>query len=274
MKTASRRRRATALAGISLAAAVGILLSGCTSASSSTDSSRLDDIIKDGTLTVGMDLEYEPQMFLDDNNKPAGYDVDLVTLMAKDLGVKLDIQNQKFEALIPGLVGDKFDLVSVGLVNTPERAKTVWFSSPYVPYKQVLLGNKKYSADTTIADLNQEGKVISVLTGSTAAELAKRSFPKATIEELDQDAALLEVESGRADASVVEEYLARPYVKSHEGSTLILNNDEAFSTQFGAYALPKGDVGWQEWVNNWIAYRTADGTLDAEYAKWITPTFE
>lgn len=272
-----RRRRSVTVAAAAVVAAAALLLSACTgntsAAAGSSSTSKLDEILKSKTLTVGMDLEYKPQMYLD-NGKPAGYDVDLMNLMAKDLGVKLDIQNQKFEALIPGLVGNKFDLISVGLVNTPERAKTVWFSQPYVPYKQVLLLNSKYPASTTVKDLNQPDKTISVLTGSTAAELAKRAFPKAKIEELDQDAALLEVQSGRADASVVEEYLARPYVKAHPDSTLIGNNDQAFSTQYGAYALPKGDLEWQEWVNNWIAYRTADGTIDAEYAKWIEPTFE
>jgi ABC-type amino acid transport substrate-binding protein len=279
MKFPSLTRTAT-LVGV-LAVSVSLVLTGCTPAGNSSSGgaisgadSRLAAIQKAGVLKVGMTLKYEPQMFRDKDNKPAGYDVDLVTLMAKDLGVKLDIEDQEFEALVPGLLSKKFDLISVGLVNTPERAKTMWFSSPYVPYNQVLLGNSKYPASTTAAELDKAGVTITALTGSTAAALAKRTFPKAKIVELDEQAALLEVSSGRADATVVEEYLAKPYIKANPGKALLLNSGKAFSTQYGAYALPKGDVDWQEWVNNWLAYRTAEGYLDTEYAKWIEPTFE
>jgi polar amino acid transport system substrate-binding protein len=271
----NRLRRPLAAAGALIAAV--LVLSGCTTTSagsaSASGGTTLADVLKSKTLTVGMDLEYKPQMYVD-GGKPAGYDVDLMKLMASDLGVKLDIQNQKFEALVPGLLAKKFDLISVGLVNTPERAKTVWFSDPYVPYNQNLMVSSKYGANTTVADLDKPGKTITVLTGSTAYELAKRSFQKATIQQLDQDAALLAVSSGKADATIAEEYLAKPYANSHASQVKIANNGSAFATQYGAYALPKGDVTWQEWVNNWIQYRTADGTLKAEYAKWIEPTLK
>ncbi|TXK16971.1 transporter substrate-binding domain-containing protein [Homoserinibacter sp. GY 40078] len=269
-----RTTRRGILAGATALVAASALLTGCTAAGGDTAAggSTLDDILDSGKLTVGMTLQFEPQMYIDDDGNPAGYDVELLDLMAADLGVDLDIQDQEFEALIPGLIADQFDMISVGLVNTPERAKTVWFSDPYVPYNQVLLGNADLPADTTIADLDTEGTVITVLTGSTAAELAKRSFQKATITELDQDAALLEVSSGRAAASIVEEYLAGPYVDANPDTVHLLNSGEAFATQFGAYALPYGDTEWKTWVDNWLAYRTADGTLDALYRKWIEPT--
>jgi len=272
--TARSPRRRLAVAATAAVAAAGVLLAGCTGGDpgSGSSPSRLDEILSSGELHVGTTLQFEPQMFVDDDGNPAGYDIDLAQLMADDLGVELKVDDQEFEALIPGLLADQFDLISVGLVNTPERAKSVWFSDPYVPYNQVLLGNSQYPAGTTVADLDEPGKVITVLTGSTAAELAKRSFQNATITELDQDAALLEVSSGRADATIVEEYLAGPYVKANPDTTLLLNGGEAFSTQYGAYALPQGDVKWKTWVDNWLAYRTADGTLDAEYRKWIEPT--
>jgi ABC-type amino acid transport substrate-binding protein len=270
--TAPRLRR-TLLAGTAALAAAGLLLTGCTTAGSGGEtSSTLSEILDSGELSVGMTLQFEPQMFIDDDGEPAGYDVELLQLMADDLGVELDIQDQEFEALIPGLVANQFDMISVGLVNTPERSKTVFFSDPYVPYNQVLLGNSSLPTDTTIADLDTAGTVITVLTGSTAADLAKRSFQNATITELDQDSALLEVSSGRAAASIVEEYLAGPYIDANPGTVHLLNDSEAFATQYGAYALPYGDVEWKIWVDNWLAYRTADGTLDALYRKWIEPT--
>ena len=61
--------------------------------------------------------------------------------------MKLKIENLAFDGLIPGL-RKKFDMVSVGLSATPERAKVISFSRAYVPYAQILAVKK---GDTTPA---------------------------------------------------------------------------------------------------------------------------
>lgn len=234
--------------------------------------SHLDQILERGTLRVGMTLQFEPQMYRDENNEPAGYDVELLNLMAEDLGVELEISDQEFDGLIPGLIADQFDLISVGLVNRPERAKTIWFSDPYVPYRQVVVRNSA-SPVTSVEDLNSPDVRITALTGSTAANLVGTQFPDAELVELEQQPAFLEVASGRADAIVVEEYLALPFVAENEGVE-ILNPGEPFAEEFGAYGLPQGDVEWKVWVDNWIAYHEARGTLDALYRQIIEPSFQ
>lgn len=245
--------------------------SAAAGAAPSGGESRLDRILKDKKLRVGMTLKFKPQMYRDADNQPAGYDVELVKQMAKDLGVELVIDDQDFEGLIPGLLADKFDLISVGLVNTPERAKTMWFSKPYVPYKQVVVVSTKESV-SSVEQLNQKGRTITALTGSTAAEQAKRVFPNASVKELEQQPALLEVASGRAAGVVVEEYLAGPFVKENAGKVRVLNPDQPFSLEYGCYALPKNDLVWQEWVNNWIDYWQAKGLFDALYKQIIEPS--
>jgi ABC-type amino acid transport substrate-binding protein len=234
--------------------------------------SHLDQILERGTLRVGMTLQFEPQMYRDENNEPAGYDVELMNLMAEDLGVELEINDQEFDGLIPGLIADQFDLISVGLVNTPERAQTIWFSEPYVPYRQVVVRNTQ-SPITQLEDLDSPDARITALTGSTAANLVGTQFPQAELVELEQQPAFLEVASGRADAIVVEEYLARPFVAENDGVE-ILNPDEPFAEEFGAYALPSGDIEWKTWVDNWVRYHTDRGTLDALYRQIIEPSFE
>ena len=260
------------------ASGAAILLSACTSTTSAaasaaagTATSHLDSIVKNKTLRVGMTLQFKPEMFRDANNQPAGYDVELMKQMATDLGAKLDIHDLPFEGLIPGLLDDKFDLISVGLVNTPKRALTVWFSGPYVPYKQVLVVNNSVTA-TSVDELNKAGVKITALTGSTASELAKRKFPNATIVELDQQPALLEVSSGRAQGVVVEEYLARPFVRQNPTTVHILNPDQPFALEYGQYAFQKGDIYWKDWLANWLDYWRAKGLLDSLYANIIQPT--
>src|SRR5262245_42460991 len=136
---------------------------------------------KDGTLTVGMNLQFKPEMYLDDSGKPAGYDVELLNKLATELGVKLDIQNLDFNGLIPGLQSKKFDLVSVGLTATDERKKVIDFSREYVPYTSVLAVKQDDSSPASIDTYNKQGMVITALQGSTGEQLAKKTFPNATV---------------------------------------------------------------------------------------------
>src|SRR3954447_5639412 len=161
-----------------------------------------------GQLTVGMNLQFKPEMYLD-NGQPAGYDVDLLNELAPALKVPLNIQNLDFNGLIPGLQSKKFDMVSVGLTATDERKKVVDFTRPYVPYALVLGVPSKDAASITTADqLNAKGKTITALQGSSGEQLAKKLYPDAKVQGLpDQNAAFLEVATGRADGIVVEDYL-------------------------------------------------------------------
>ncbi len=231
---------------------------------------RLDAIKDRGRLVVGMSLLYEPQMFRDDSGNPAGYDVELMQMLADDLGVELDIQDLEFPALMPGLIAEQFDLVSVGLVGRPERLEQLWFTCPYVPYRQVVVVNDG-AGITSLDQLNSSGVTMTALIGSTAANLTSTRFPDAELVELDQAPAFLEVAAGRADAIVVEEYLAIPFVRENAG-TSILNPDAPFSQEYGAWAVPRGEVVWLDYLNGWLSYYISRGTLDELYTKWIGPT--
>ena len=245
---------------------------GATTAAQAVVGGNLLDAIKDrGTLEVGMVLQFPPQMYIDDNGNPAGYDVDLMNMLAEDLGVTLEISNLEFEAMIPGLIANQFDLVSVGLVGRPARLEQLWFTCPYVPYRQVVVVNND-SGISSIADLNSSGVTMTALTGSTAANLTTTRFPNAELVELNQAPAFLEVASGRADAIVVEEYLALPFVAENPSTSVLNPNAPFVAEEYGAWALPRGEVVWLEYLNGWLAYYISRGTLDEIYTQHIGPT--
>jgi len=269
----TRRRLMMMAAATSGATAMGVAGPGFLRAAAAAPmgTSLLDTIQKRGTLLVGMTLQFPPEMYRDDKTRePKGYDVELMKLMAEDLKVKLDIQDQDFAGLIPALLAGKVDILSVGLVGRPERAKTMWFSDPYVPYQQVIMIQSK-SPVTDFAQLDHAGARITALTGSTAADLARRLFPKATIVELDQQPALLEVASGRADGCVVEAYLAIPFTKQNP-TAKILHPERPFALEFGAYGLPRGDLDWWMWVNSWLRYWKGKSVLQKLYNDIVGPT--
>lgn len=239
------------------------------SAAQAVVSGNLLDEIKDrGTLRVGMVLQFEPQMYIDENGDPAGYDVDLMHMLAEDLGVELDIHDLEFDAMIPGLLARQFDMASVGLVGRPARLEQLWFTCPYVPYGQVVVVNND-SAVKTRSDLNSSDVTMTALAGSTAANLISKEFSEANLVELDQAPAFLEVASGRADAIVVENYLAQPFVAENPTTSILDPTDPFLAAEYGAFALPRGEVVWLEYLNGWLGYYIARGTLDDLYEKHI-----
>ena len=96
--------------------------------------------------------------------------------------------------------------------------------------------------EPTIEAYNADGTTITALQGSTAAEQVTTQFPEATLAEFpQQDAAFLEVASGRADAIVVESYLAERFIQANPDQLAIVGLDAPLQIEFGAYAIPLGD---------------------------------
>ncbi|EHN10246.1 extracellular solute-binding protein family 3 [Patulibacter medicamentivorans] len=214
-----------------------------------------------------MNLQFEPEMYLK-NGEPAGYDVDLLNVLAKELGLKLKIENLDFNGLIPGLQSKKFDIVSVGLSPTPERKQAIDFSRGYVPYAQVVAVREGSTIPATIDAFNQSGKKFAVLQGSTGEQLTKKTFPKADVTGFsEQNAALLQVATKRADASVLEDYLLAQYQKSNPGQLMKASFPKPLDVQYGSYGVTKGNSALVKRLDQFLCKAQTDGTLERLYKK-------
>lgn len=249
-------------------AAVGLLAAGASAKPTASDNPyRLN---KAGTLTVGMTLQFKPQMYLDAKGNPAGYDVVLVKALAKRMGVKLDIKNLDFTGLIPGLVTKRFDMVSVGLTATPERRKSVSFSRPYVPYAQILAAKRSDTTPATIAAWNTSDKVITSLQGSTAEQRVMKTFPDAESRSFpDQNAAFLEVSTGRADGIVVENYLLAQFNKSNNNALKQVAFAKPLHVEYGSYAVQKGNNALANYLSKFVCSMQKSGQLAKIYKQTI-----
>ena len=79
--------------------------------------STLERIIQRGTLRVGLEAGYMPFEMTDKKGKIVGFDVDMVTEMAKAMGVKLELVNTAWDGIIPALLSDKFDIIASGKIG-------------------------------------------------------------------------------------------------------------------------------------------------------------
>jgi ABC-type amino acid transport substrate-binding protein len=274
--------RRTLLGGAALAIG-GAALAACSTSSNGGDTaaatsgtSLLKTIQSRGTLNVTTSLLYPPEFYKDSSGNPAGYDIDVLNLVAKDLNVKLNIIDVPDNAAnIANVQSGKADMVSAGLVNTPKRALVMNFTKGYVPYTQILMVTTNGGINS-IADLNKAGKKITALQASTAFFRAQLLFPKATVAPLAQDEALLDVATGKADACLVEDYLAKPFIAQHSNVKL-MNNGAAVATEFGCWGILAGDYLWWRWLDNWISYNIDNATLPGMYTNtfglnWVSPS--
>ncbi len=263
-------RRGVTVMAVVLAATAALTACGNNSddTSGAAASSSDNGLMKKGTLVVGMNLQFKPEMYLDDNNQPAGYDVDLLNKLADSMGVKLQIENLDFDGLIPGLTTKKFDMVSVGLTATDERKKVVDFSREYVPYTSVLAVPVGDTRPATVDAYNKKGVIITALQGSSGEQLAKSTFTNATVKGFNQqNAALLEVATGRAQASVLEDYILAQFQRSNPDKLKIADLPEPLALGYGNWAVQKGNTALVDTLNSFLCKAQSDGTLAEVYKK-------
>src|SRR5882724_10962554 len=124
----------------------------------------LDDIRQAKKIRIAIDLAIPPFGMTDDKLQPTGSDVDVARLLAKDLGVELEIVTTTGPTRIPLLQTGKADLVISTLSITADRAKVIDFSLPYADHLSVVAALKTLPIKDMV-DLN--GKKVAVVRGTT-----------------------------------------------------------------------------------------------------------
>lgn len=246
---------------VAIAMSLTVALTGSTSANASVDTTKLN-LVKPGSLVVGMTLQFPPQMYLNAKQKPAGYDYQVLKKLAKDLGLKLEIRNLAFAGLIPGLVAKQFDMVSVGLGKNPDREKSMTYVGEYMPYSTILVAPRNDRTAATKAAWNVAGKKLTALQGSLAAQKIKEEFPNATLVEFPtQDAAFLEVASGRADGIVAEANLFGFFNKNNPGLLKQVALPQDLRNYFGFWTVQLGNTQLQTALKDWLCENNESGYL-------------
>lgn len=137
------------------------------------------DIKDSGVLKVGGETSLPPYLFLE-SGKLTGIEADLMSALGKALGLKVDVTNTKFAAMVTGLVSRRFDVAMSDFSDTLERQKQVTFVD-YTRAGQILVvakGNPK--GIHTLADLC--GKSAAGPSGSLSVALAQEQSKKCTDE--------------------------------------------------------------------------------------------
>lgn len=219
-----------------------------------------------GELAVGMLVDFPPYGTMNSSNQPDGYDADVARLMAKDLGVKVNLVPVTGPNRIPFLLTNKVDVLVASLAVTPERAKQVQFSTPYAAASIVVYGNKKASIKT--AD-DLKGKRVGVARASTQDVALTKVAPEGTeIRRFDDDASAMQaLMSGQVDAIGCSTTVAAQIDKRAPANTY--ENKFLLRQQVMAVAIRPEQTELLTSVNEFVARNTANGELNKLYRKWL-----
>jgi polar amino acid transport system substrate-binding protein len=226
----------------------------------------LDEVKKKGELAVGLLVDFPPYGTTNAQNQPDGYDADVARLLAKDLGLKLNLVPVTGPNRIPFLLTNKVDVLVASLAVTPERAKQVTFSKPYSAATIVLYGSKKANLKAA-ADL--KGVRVGVARASTQDTALTAIAPQGTeIRRFDDDASAMQaLISGQVDAIGCSTTVAAQIAKRVPADTF--EQKFVLRQQEMAVAMRPGQDELLKTVNDFVARNTANGELNKLYRKWL-----
>ncbi|EOS63500.1 transporter substrate-binding domain-containing protein [Oscillibacter sp. 1-3] len=212
-----------------------------------------------GTLIVGI-TEFEPMDYQNTSGEWIGFDADMAKAFAESLGVKVEFQVIDWDNKVFELDGKTIDVVWNGMTLTDEVKSAMECSNAYCNNTQVVVVPAAKAADyqskESLSGLNFA--VESGSAGQAQVELLGESYT----EVLDQATALLEVNSGTADAAVIDSLMAGAMVGEGTGYanltyTVSLNEEEG--EQYGVGFRKGSDLAAA--LNDFFKTSYADGSM-------------
>ncbi len=211
-------------------------------------------------LRVGMELSYPPFEMTDPQGRPAGVSVKLAEALGRHLGRPVVIQNIAFDGLIPALKAGHVDCVISSMTATPERARSIAFSDPYLKTGLALLIAEK-SPVRSADDLDAPRRVVAVKQGTTGQQWAAATLEQARVLVLDSEAAaVLEVIQGRADAFIYDSMSVYTNHRKHPAKTRAALTP--FKEEAWAVGLKQGNDDLRRQINEFLEQFRAAGGFD------------
>ena len=250
--------------------AIFAVVLGIMAASSPAAAGLVADIRERGTIKVGMST-FVPWAMRDRQGGLIGFEIDVATKLAEDMGVEVEFMPTAWSTIIPALLEERFDVIIGGMSITPERSLKVDFSVPYARSGQQLAASRKLAGGfRTIDDFNQPGVIIACRRGTTSCLTAQDVFPKTELSRFDNDArAVQEVLDGNAHAAVSSEPQPAFWSEANPDDLFVALGGMILAGGEEAFAIRKGDPGALDYFSGWILEHRRNGWLEKRHDYWF-----
>ena len=236
--------------------------------------------LADGTLLVGSDIAYAPIEFFDENNNPVGLDVDIANALGDVLGVDVTFEAGGFDALLPSLDAERYDIVMSAMSVNPERAQVVDFIEYFNAGVGVIVASGNPKNIKTVDDLC--GSKVAVQKGTVQVDLLQGTVDAPggldqtckdagkdgiTVLEFDTDPeAVQALVAGQADAEMADFPVAAYSAQQNEGKIELVDTQ----VEPGPYgiAVRKSSTALRDALQKAFDAIVADGTYAQILEKW------
>ena len=223
-------------------------------------------------LKVGLDDTYKPMEFIDENDKLAGFDIDMANALSKEIGMDIEFISSDWDGIFLALDSGKFDAVISSVSMTLERTNKMEFTKPYLANGQLIVTNPA-DADKVNTKEDLKNMAVGVQMGTTS-DTALTKFvadnPDFNIEVSrydDINQTFADLKTGRLNSIVVDGMVAIDYAKndptSFKVSTVNLSNEPI------AIAVKKGNTELTQKLQAGLDALKANGTLAEISVKWF-----
>lgn len=244
-----------------------LMLAALLTVGASAEEDLLQTIQSRGTIIVGLEGDWAPWSFVDENDELMGFDVEVARAIAEKLGVEAEIIPGEWDGLFAGMDAGRYDMVVNGVEVTPERTEKYDFSDPYAYIRTALIVRGDNEDIKTFEDL--KGKKTANSIASTYMNLAEDYG--ATCYGVDTlDETLTMVLQGRVDATLNAIVSYTDYLAQHPDANLkvVATTEDASNV---AIPMRKGDetASLLEAVNKAIAELHEEGVLSELSIKYF-----
>lgn len=230
--------------------------------------SVIEEIKKRGAIKIGLSI-FKPWSMRDKDGELVGFELDVGTKLAEDMGVEAEFIPTAWDGIIPALVAGKFDVIISGMTTTPQRNLTINFSDPYAYSGLTILANTEMTEGMALEDYNSSDITFAARRGATPAALIAEMFPEAELLLFDEDgASTQEVLNGNAHATMSAEPTPSTEARRYP-DVLNVPFDTAFSATGESFGMRKGDPDALNFFNNWINMHTRNGWLKERNDYWF-----
>lgn len=224
-------------------------------------------------VRIATEGAYPPFNFTQPDGKVAGLEVDLANALCERMKRPCTVVAQEWDGIIPGLLAKKYDAIMATMNITPERAKAIGFSIPYMVVPAYFVAPAKSTIDGSPASLR--GKTIGAQVSTTHSRYVEKHLgSEATLKTYDTASNLLaDLKAGRLDAAITTGATASDWVKGDGGKSVKLVGQpvidaEVFGPGIGV-GLRKEDTALKQSFDEAIRAVVQDGTLARIGARYV-----
>jgi len=231
--------------------------------------SALNDILSGGVLKVGTTGDWNPMSVRDPaTNSYVGYDIDIMTQLASDLGVELEMVPTDWKTLVNGVVAGNYHMTGSASIS-PARLKAAGFSDSYLFVQMFPFTTEDKAGNFDGWDsINKEGVKVATTLGTSFEKMVKEWFPAAEITVVEAPArGFQEVLSGRSDVFVTSNIEGSELLQKFPNLRQVEVDQPRAPTPI-AMLLPQADQVWINYVNSWIELKKAEGFFEEVAVKW------